>query len=53
MRVDEIYQACERLLGQEVSYRSLRSSLWKGSQPDGRFVRLGYGMYRLKEPARS
>ena len=51
MKVNAIYQACEHLLDRSISYRSLRTCLWKGSQPDGRFVRLGYGMYRLREPA--
>ena len=52
MRVHDIHLACERLLGIEVSYRSLRNCLSHGSRPTGRFVRLGYGLYRLREHAR-
>jgi hypothetical protein len=36
-----------------VPYHSLRSALSEGAKPGGRFVRLGYGMYRLREVAKS
>ena len=48
MRVGDIHVACERLFGATVSYRSLRNCLSHGSRPTGRFVRLGYGLYRLR-----
>jgi hypothetical protein len=50
MPVAAIHAACERLLGTEVSYESLRTSLSHGARPGGRFDRLGYGLYRLREP---
>jgi hypothetical protein len=53
MRVADIHAACEQLLEKEVPYHSLRSALSEGAKPGGRFVRLGYGMYRLREVAKS
>jgi hypothetical protein len=51
MRVADIHAACERLVGTEVPYHSLRSALSEGAKPGGRSVRLGYGLYRLTESA--
>lgn len=49
MRVKDIHEAAQVLLGQEVSYRSLKASLSEGSrEPRPKFVRVGYGRYRLR-----
>ena len=49
MRLAARFAGCEQLAGVEVSYDSLRSALSEGAKPRGRFVRLGYGLYRLQE----
>ena len=46
MAVKDIHRACEELLHQEVSYRSVKASLSEGSGWNGHFVRIDWGMYR-------
>src|SRR3989344_4560571 len=48
MRVKDIHEACERLLGTKMSYRSLKASLSAGSRGrKAKFVRVGHGRNRL------
>jgi len=48
MRLKDIHQACEELLGVEVNYRSLKSCMSENTSGSRRrFVRTAVGRYRL------
>ena len=52
MRVKDIHDACEEILGTPISYRSLKASLSNGSRGSKtKFVRWDWGRYLLRVTA--